>query len=61
MKTPHSGAHGNMRKNTATEMSQTSCISAGRPEQVRGPMQDLGAGPRSPAVLLRHRGQSTVL
>jgi len=33
----------------------------GRPQQVRGPMQDLRAGPVWAVVLLRHRVQSIVL
>jgi len=33
----------------------------GRPLQVRGSMQDLGARPLWAVVLLRHRAQSTVL
>jgi len=33
----------------------------GWPKQVRGPMQNLGAGPFWAVVLWRHRVQSTVL
>jgi len=33
----------------------------GRPKQMRGPMQDLGAGPLWAEILWRHRVHSTVL